>query len=341
MNNYTYPGSPASSWTAGAQATPALLPFAASDLVSDSDLSAADVQAVLAVAGQMQQNPERYRQVLTGKMLALLFEKPSLRTRVTFEVAMKSMGGDAVFIDCRSEPLGHRESVPDVARNLDRWVDAIAARTFRQATVNELAEWASVPVINALSDQAHPCQALADMLTLKNIFGQLEGLKLAYIGDGNNVAHSLLLTGAKLGLDVAIATPASCEPDPDIVASARKLAAERGSAIHILNDPAEAAAEAHAIYTDVWTSMGSEHEAESRRERFRPYQVTEQLFQTARPQAVFMHCLPAHRGEEVEAEVMESPRSVVFDQAENRLHAQKALLWLLLADASEQVSQQE
>ncbi|MCZ6753559.1 MAG: ornithine carbamoyltransferase [Acidobacteria bacterium] len=331
MNNYTYPESPASSWTAGSQAMPARLPFAASDLVFDNDLSAADVQAVLAVAGQMQQQPERYRQVLAGKMLALLFEKPSLRTRVTFEVAMKSMGGDAVFIDCRSEPLGQRESVPDLARNLDRWVDAIAARTFRQATVNELAEWASVPVINALSDQVHPCQALADMLTLKNIFGQLEGLKLAYIGDGNNVAHSLLLTGTKLGLDVAVATPASCEPDPSIVAMARETAAETGSAVHILNDPAEAAAEAHAIYTDVWTSMGSEHEAESRRERFRPYQVNEQLFRAARSQAVFMHCLPAHRGEEVEAAVFESPRSVVFDQAENRLHAQKALLWLLLA----------
>ncbi len=313
---------------------PARLPFAASDLVFDNDLGIADVQAVLAVAGQMQQQPERYRQVLAGKMLALLFEKPSLRTRVTFEVAMKSMGGDAVFIDCQNEPLGQRESIPDVARNLDRWVDAIAARTFRQATVNELAEWASVPVINALSDQAHPCQALADMLTLKNIFGQLEGLQLAYVGDGNNVAHSLLLTGTKLGLDVAVATPASCEPDPDIVAMARETAAETGAVVHILNDPAEAAAGAHAIYTDVWTSMGSEHEAASRRERFRPYQVTEQLFQAARPQAVFMHCLPAHRGEEVEAAVMESPRSVVFDQAENRLHAQKALLWLLLANSS-------
>ena len=333
MNNYTYPGSSVSSRSTGTKATLARLPFSASDLVFDNDLSTADVQTVLAVAGEMQQQAARYRQALAGRMLALLFEKPSLRTRVTFEVAMKSMGGDAVFIDCRSEPLGQRESIPDVARNLDRWVDAIAARTFRQETVSELAEWASVPVINALSDQVHPCQALADMLTLKNIFGQLQGLKLAYVGDGNNVAHSLLLTGTKLGLEVAIATPASSEPDPDIVASAREIAGETGASVHILNDPAEAAAGAHAIYTDVWTSMGSEHETESRRERFRPYQVTEQLFQAARPQAVFMHCLPAHRGEEVGTSVIESPRSVVFDQAENRLHAQKALLWLLLGNS--------
>jgi ornithine carbamoyltransferase len=267
-------------------------------------------------------------------MLALLFEKPSLRTRVAFEVAMKSMGGDAVFIDCRGEPLGEREPVPDVARNLARWVDAIAARTFRQETVEELAAWAKVPVINALSDRVHPCQALADMLTLQDVFGRLEGRKLAFVGDGNNVAHSLLLAGAKLGLEVAVATPPSYEPDPAIVASAREIASQTGATVQVSNDPREAVSAAHAVYTDVWASMGSEHEAEVRRQRFRPYQVTEELFRAARPEAVFMHCLPAHRGEEVEAALLDSPRSVVFDQAENRLHTQKALLWLLLGQQS-------
>lgn len=312
-------------------ATSAVVSLSASDLVSDNDLSIADVQAVLAAAGQIRKDPQRYRQALAGRMLALLFEKPSLRTRVTFEVAMKSMGGDSVFIDCRGEPIGQREPVADVARNLDRWVDAIAARTFRHSTVEELAAWAKVPVINALSDRVHPCQALADMLTLKDVFGRLEGLKLAFVGDGNNVAQSLLLTGAKVGLQVAVATPPSYEPDPEIVRLASEIAAQKGGAVHVGNDPLEAVTGAHAVYTDVWASMGSEQEAEVRRQRFRAYQVTKELLEAARPEAVFLHCLPAHRGEEVEAAVLESSRSVVFDQAENRLHAQKALLWLLLA----------
>ena len=308
--------------------------FSASDLVFDTDLSVADLQAVLAQAVCIRKHPEQYRQALAGRMLALLFEKPSLRTRVTFEVAMKSMGGDSVFIDCRGEPLGQREPVADVARNLDRWVDAIAARTFRQATVDELAAWAQVPVINALSDRCHPCQALADVLTLQDVFGKLPGLKLAFVGDGNNVVHSLLLTGAKLGLHVAVATPPSYEPDPQIVASAAEIAAKTGGNVSVGNDPAAAVAGAHAIYTDVWTSMGSEQEAQVRRERFRLYQVTEKMFAAARPEAIFLHCLPAHRDEEVESALLESPRSRVFDQAENRLHAQKSLLWLLLGQGN-------
>ena len=306
--------------------------FSSSDLVFDDDLNRTDAQAVLRLAGQMRRSPERYRSALAGRVLALLFEKPSLRTRVTFEVAMKSLGGDSIFLDCRGEPLGQREPLSDVARNLDRWVDAIAARTFRQATVEELAAWAEVPVINALSDRVHPCQALADMLTLQDVFGRLEGLKLAFVGDGNNVAHSLLLTGAKLGVNVAVATPPGYEPDPQIVASAAEVAAQTGATVRVGNDPAEAVAGAHAVYTDAWISMGSEREAKVRRKRFRPYQVTEKLLRKARPDAVFMHCLPAHRGEEVEEAVIESSRSVVFDQAENRLHAQKGLLGLLLAD---------
>jgi len=305
--------------------------FSAAELVSDLDLSGGDLSLLVEAAAQIRTNPGAYRQALQGRTLALLFEKPSLRTRVTFEVAIKSLGGEAIYYDCRYEPLGQRESVADVARNLERWVDAIAARTFRQATIEELARWAKIPVINALSDRYHPCQALADVLTLKDVFGKLEGIRLAFVGDGNNVAHSLLLTGAGAGLHVRVATPPSYEPDPEIVRAATAIASQTGGSVHVGNDPAEAVSGAHAVYTDVWTSMGSEQEAEERRQRFAPYRVTEQLFAQARPDAVFLHCLPAHRGEEVEAAVIDSSRSVVFDQAENRLHAQKALLWLLLA----------
>jgi ornithine carbamoyltransferase len=312
--------------------SPAAKPaFSATELVSDNDLSIGDLPVLLEAALQIRAQPTAYRQALQGQTLALLFEKPSLRTRLTFEVAMKSLGGDAIYYDCRGELLGQRESVPDVARNLERWVSAIAARTFLQTTVEELASWAKIPVINALSDRYHPCQALADVLTLKDVFGTLRGVKLAYSGDGNNVSHSLLLTGAKAGLAIAVATPPTYEPDPEIVRSATAIAAQTGGSVRVVNDPAEAVAGAHAVYTDVWTSMGSEQETAMRRQRFAPYRVTEQLFAKARPDAVFLHCLPAHRGEEVDAAVIDSPRSVVFDQAENRLHAQKALLWLLLA----------
>ncbi len=325
MNKYTLRSA------LGSAEPAAVSPFSVSDLVFDNDLRLSEVRSLLDLAAQMRKRPEDYRQALAGKVLALLFEKPSLRTRVTFEVAMKTMGGDSIFIDSRGEPLGQREPICDVARNLDRWVDAIAARTFRHSTVEELAKWASVPVINALSDRCHPCQALADMMTIEGRFGGLAGLKLAYVGDGNNVAHSLLLTATKLGMDVAVATPPSYEPDPAILAFAQENAASASVSVQIGHDPFEAAKGAHAIYTDVWTSMGSEHEAGARRQAFSDYQVTEKLFESADPQAVFMHCLPAHRGEEVDGVVMESPRSVVFDQAENRLHAQKALLFLLLA----------
>jgi ornithine carbamoyltransferase len=244
---------------------------------------------------------------------------------------MKGLGGDVLYYDCRSEPLGQRETVPDVARNLERWVDAIAARTFRQETIEELARWAKIPVINALSDRYHPCQALADVLTIQDRFGELRGIKLAFVGDGNNVAQSLLLTGAKAGLHIAVATPPSFGPDAELVRAATAMATLAGGSVRVGHDPSEAVSGAHAVYTDVWTSMGSEHEAEERRRCFFPYQVNEELFAKARPDAIFLHCLPAHRGEEVEAAVIDSPRSMVFDQAENRLHAQKALLWLLLA----------
>ena len=308
--------------------------FAAAELVSDQDLSSSDLALLLEAAAHIRTEPAAYRQSLQGRTMALLFEKPSLRTRITFEVAMKGLGGDAIYYDCRSEPLGQRETVADVARNLERWVDCIAARTFRQSTIEELAHWAKIPVINALSDRYHPCQALADILTVKDVFGRLMGIKLADVGDGNNVAHSLLLTGAKAGLSIAVATPPSYEPDPEIIRIASEIASQTGGSVQVGNDPAEAVAGAHVVYTDVWASMGSEHEAETRRQRFAPFRVTEELFSKARSEAIFLHCLPAHRGEEVEAAVIDSPRSAVFHQAENRLHAQKALLWLLLAQGT-------
>ena len=303
-------------------------------LVLDTDITPAEAVSLLAVAVRIRKQPARYRTALAGRFLALLFEKPSLRTRVTFEVAMKSLGGDSLFLDFRGETIGQRETVADVAGNLGRWVHAIAARTCHHSTVEQLAASSSIPVINALSDRVHPCQALADMLTLQDYFGRLKGLHLAYVGDGNNVAHSLLLAGAQFGVHVSVATPPSYEPDLEIVSTAQSIGARTGCVIKVSNDPQKAVSGAHAVYTDVWTSMGSEKESEIRRRKFAAYRVTRKLFAKARKDAIFLHCLPAHRGEEVEAEVLESDRSLVLDQAENRLHAQKALLWLLLTGRS-------
>jgi ornithine carbamoyltransferase len=292
------------------------------DLTRDLDLSLDALNATLDLAAEMKRTPARFAQSLSGRYLALLFEKPSLRTRMTFELAIKQLGGDSVT---SVGPIAEREPVKDVARNLDRWTHAIAARVFSQETVDQLAEWSSVPVINALSDLYHPCQALADVLTLKEQLGELKGKKVAFVGDGNNVAHSLMLTAGRLGVHVAVATPERYAPNAEIAAEAAKL-----GRITITNDPAEALAGSHAVYTDVWASMGQETEAAERARIFTPYQVNENLFAQARPDAVFLHCLPAKRGQEVTDAVMESPRSVVFDQAENRLHAQKALLLMLL-----------
>ncbi len=241
---------------------------------------------------------------------------------MTFELAIKQLGGDAVT---SVGPIGDREPVKDVARNLDRWTQGIVARVFSQSTIDELAAWSSVPVINALSDRYHPCQALADVQTLQEKFGALDGLKLAFVGDGNNVAHSLMLTGARLGIHVAVATPRGYAPDAVIVAEAAAF-----GRVTVTNDPREAVEDAHAVYTDVWASMGQESEAAQRAATFQEFQVNDALFAQARHDAVFMHCLPAKRGLEVTDSVMEAPRSVVFDQAENRLHAQKALLVMLL-----------
>jgi ornithine carbamoyltransferase len=267
---------------------------------------------------------------LRGKTLALVFEKPSLRTRVAFEAGMTQLGGHGSYLSANDIDMGGRESVPDVANNLSRWVQAIAARVFKHTTVENLARHASVPVINALSDREHPCQALADLLTLRERFSRLQGLRLAYVGDGNNVCHSLMLLGATLGVSTLVACPPDYRPDPDILAHAERIAAETDASILVTSSPSEAVAGAHAVYTDVWTSMGQEHETARRRPAFAPYQINGPLMAQAAGNAIFMHCLPVHRGEEVTSDVIDGPQSVVFDQAENRLHVQKALILTLL-----------
>jgi ornithine carbamoyltransferase len=303
-----------------------------SDLLADTDLSPGDLRLIFELAERVKASPGAYARALAGKQLGLIFEKPSLRTRVTFEVGMTSMGGFGVYLDHAKPRLGEREAVKDIGRNLERWVDGIAARTFSHESVVELADNASIPVVNALTDLFHPCQALADLYTLREKFGTLAGLKLAFLGDGYNVCHSLMITGAKLGVSVRVATPPGYEPKPEIVAEAKVLAAAKGATVELFNNPLEAVAGAQAVYTDVWSSMGQEHTVHLRSQVFAPYRVTEDLMTAADRSAVFMHCLPAHRGHEVTNEVIDSPRSVVFDQAENRLHVQKALLILLMQD---------
>jgi len=300
------------------------------DLLTGMDWTPAQVRDVLHLAADVKAHPDRYRGALAGRFLALIFEKPSLRTRVTFEVGISSLGGSSVFLDHTAVRLGQRESIPDVAKNLERWVQGIVARTFTQESIDALAANTSIPVINALSDRYHPCQALSDFQTLEERFGGLRGLKFAYVGDGNNVCHSLLTIGARVGAHVRVATPAGYEPNAAVVAEAKRVARETRGKIELLRSPEEAVAGVQAIYTDVWTSMGQEEESVARESAFAGYQVNEALLAQAAPDAVFMHCLPAHRGAEVTAGVMDSPRSIVFDQAENRLHAQKAILLTLL-----------
>ena len=309
-------------------AAPTLPKIAFGDLTKDLDIASDELVALLDLASEVKQSPELYRSALSGKSIALLFEKPSLRTRMTFELAIHQLGGFALVNEGR---IGEREPLRDMARNLDRWVSAIVARTFLQKSIDSLARWSKVPVINALSDMYHPCQAFADMQTVREHFGSLRGLRFAFVGDGNNMANSLMLNAARLGMDFALATPKQYEASNDMIAQARELAAASGSKIEITTDPAAAARGAHIIYTDVWASMGAENEAAERRTAFADYQVDDDLFRHAEPEAIFMHCLPAKRGEEVTDSVIESPRSVVFDQAENRLHAQKALLLMLLS----------
>ena len=301
--------------------------IAARDLRSDLDLSAAELRALLKLAGEVKAKPMDFRDDLRSKYVSLLFEKPSLRTRLTFELAVKQLGGDVVV---SIGMIGEREPVSDMARNLDRWTQCIVARVFSQQTIDDLAVWSKVPVINALSDLYHPCQALADMQTITERFGSCEGRKLAYVGDGNNVAHSLLLTGTRLGMHVSVATPIGFEPNADVVAKSRAFADGIGGSVTVTNSAMDATDGADVVYTDVWASMGQEKEAEERKRVFEPYQVNSRLMSGAKKDSIFLHCLPAKRGQEVTDEVMESAQSAIFDQAENRLHAQKALLLMLM-----------
>ncbi len=309
---------------------PVATEFSCRDLVSISDLKPQDVEAVLHLAGLMKSRPADFRGALTGKQLVMFFEKPSLRTRLTFEAGMASLGGVSFFVDQTQNRIDAREPLSDIAHNLERWVDVIVLRTFKHDTIANMAEYAGIPVINALSDCEHPCQALADYFTLQEKFGDLKNVRLAYVGDGNNVSHSLLRTAAALGSRISVATPPGYGPDPQVVAEAREVAQQTDAVIEVLIDPHKAVADADAVYTDVWTSMGRESEAHDRAAYFAAYQVNDELMAEAAPHVVFMHCLPAHRGEEVTDAVIDSQRSVAFDQAENRMHIQKAILLLLL-----------
>jgi len=297
-------------------------------LLSIADLSAQDVQDLFRVAAEWKARTKarEVRTPLAGYSLALVFEKPSLRTRVTFEVGMAQVGGATVYLAGQDVGLGRRESIPDVARNLGRWVDVVAARTFAQSTVDDLARHAGIPVVNALSDHEHPCQALADFFTLWERGLDLRHARLAWIGDGNNVCHSLILLAALLGTEMVAAVPPGYEPDARVLETARAW----GGRVKITHDVPEAARGADAIYTDAWVSMGQEVERERRLEAFSRYQVNDRVMRFAKPGAFAMHCLPAHRGEEITDDVLDGPRSIVFDQAENRLHVQKAVLLRLL-----------
>lgn len=301
-----------------------------SNLVSLAPLATGDLERIFRTAAALKAEPRRYSQLLAGKRLAMIFEKESLRTRFTFDIGMQDLGGSAVFLDHSSARLGSRESVPDMARNLERWVDGIVARTYRHRAVTDLAKYASVPVINGLSDFLHPCQALADCFTLTEHMGSIAGKKLAYVGDGNNTCHSLMHAAAKLGMHVTVCSPEGYEPNLKVMDRALADAALTGAQVLHTNDPDEAMAGANAVYTDVWASMGQEDETEERAAVFADYQVDEKLMAKTND-AVFMHCLPAHRGHEVSKGVIDGDRSIVFDIAENRLHVQKAVMALLMA----------
>ena len=302
------------------------------DFVSIRDFSPQEIQDLLLLGRQIKAYPDVYSEALKGKTLAMIFEKPSLRTRVTFDVGIQQLGGFSIYLSPAEINLGQRESVYDVAKNLERMVQCIMIRTFAHAIVEQMAEYAGIPVINGLTDYSHPCQAMGDFLTMWEVKGRLEKLKVAFVGDGNNVAHSLLFAGAQLGADVFVATPPGYEPKADAMAWASERARETGGSCQIANNAKEAVSAADVVYTDVWASMGQEADAAKRPSVFRNYQVNSDLFACAKRDAIFMHCLPAHRGEEVTNDVIDSPRSVVFQQAENRLHIQKAIMLELMKD---------
>jgi ornithine carbamoyltransferase len=300
------------------------------DFLSTRDFSPSEIQYLLVLSRQVKADPTAFSNALKRQTLAMIFEKPSLRTRVTFDVGIQQLGGFSIYLSPAEINLGKRESVYDVAKNLERMVQGIMIRTFAHDVVVQMARWAGIPVINGLTDFVHPCQAMADYLTIWEAKGSLEGLKIAFIGDGNNVARSLMFAGAQLGAQVWLATPPGYELDAESIQWACARGAETGATCTLTNDPEEAASGADVIYTDIWASMGKEAEAEKRRHIFLPYQVDGTLFRRAKRDAIFLHCLPAHRGEEVTDEVIDSPRSWVFQQAENRLHSQKAIMLELM-----------
>jgi ornithine carbamoyltransferase len=300
------------------------------DYVNENDWRQEEIESVLDLGAKIKKRREDWRTALSGRSLAMIFEKSSTRTRVSFETGMFQLGGLGMFLSSRDLQLGRGEPISDTAQVLSRYADGIMARTYAHSTVEDLARFASIPVVNGLSDLLHPCQALADFLTIRERFGTARGFGLCYVGDGNNVAHSLLLTGAKLGARVSVVTPPGFEPRPEVVGWAEATARETGGAVLVTTSLEEGTAGARAVYTDVWASMGQEAEAAERAKKFEPYRVTRRVMQMAEPDAIFLHCLPAHRGEEVAADVIDSPSSAVFDQAENRLHAQKGLLVTLL-----------
>jgi ornithine carbamoyltransferase len=300
------------------------------DFLSIRDFTPAQIKQLLHLAQQIKADPAAYSNALKGKTLAMIFEKPSLRTRVTFDVGIHQLGGFSLYLSPVEINLGKRESVYDVAKNLERMVQGIMIRTFAHDIVERMAQYAAIPVINGLTDYSHPCQAMADYLTMLEVNGRLSGLKVAFVGDGNNVAHSLMFVGAQVGAHVWVATPPGYEPLKNALSWAQYRGAETGGTCTITTDPVEAVRDADVVYTDVWASMGQEDEAGERRQHFLPYQVNAALFALAKPDAIFMHCLPAHRGDEVTDEVIDCPRSVVFQQAENRLHVQKAIMLELM-----------
>lgn len=296
----------------------------------DDDLSAAEQAGILDEADRMKKDRFASRPLAGPRSVAVVFEKPSTRTRLSFEIGIAELGGHPVVLDARSTQLGRGETIEDTAQVMSRYVDAIVIRTFGQERITGLAAASSVPVVNALTDYAHPCQALADLQTIREHKGTLAGLTLTYLGDGNNMAHSLLLAGAIAGMHVRVGAPEGFEPLPEVMARSAELAVASGGSVVMTNDAMAAAADADVLYTDVWASMGQENEAESRLDAFRPYAIDDRIVAVAADDVVVMHCLPAHRGEEIAASVIDGPASIVFDQAENRLHAQKALLAFLL-----------
>ncbi len=300
------------------------------DLVTIKDLSSKEIEDIFSLTDKLKDNKAKFSKVLAGKTLALIFQKPSNRTRVSFSVGMYQLGGNSIYLAPNEINLGVRETVEDVAKTLSRYVDGIVLRTFEHKNVVELAKFATVPVINGLSDFSHPCQALADVYTVKEKFKKLKGITLAYVGDGNNVCNSLLFACAKAGMNMHVGCPKGYEPDSGVLSDAKAIAAKFGVKVELFNDPLQAVKDADILYTDVWASMGQEQEAKERKEIFKDYQVNSTLMKLAKKNCLIMHCLPAHRGEEISDEAMDSPNSVVFDEAENRMHVQKAILIKLL-----------